>query len=490
MSLPVSRLVNVDVNLSPIAAAARSFSTLMILGDSTVINPEERFQSFATIEEVADAFGTSAPEYLAAVLYFGQSPQPDVLMIGRWLRTASPGQNVGGILNSTEQIIATWNAITNGGFHISIDGVAKTPSNMDFSGAANLNAVAAIIDAALSGGACTWNGSNFLIQSDITGVSSSVGFATAGTTTDISAMLKLTSGTSQGLIAGFAAETPVVAVAELADMSTAWYGLMFAAATMPTDVQSLAVSAFIEALDIKRIYGVTSQDTDILSSIVTDDLASEQKAAGYVRSFIQYSSDNKYAIASFFGRAFTVDFAGQNTTINMMFKQEPGVVAEELTTTQANVLQDKRCNVFVAYVNDTNILQYGVMSGPAYFDEVMNVDWMQDAIQTACYNLLYTSPTKIPQTDAGVNFFVNAIGAVCDQGVANGMVAPGIWTSTLQFGTLKTGDYLKSGFYIYAQPVALQSQADREARKSPPIQVAVKLAGAINTVDVTINVNR
>jgi len=38
--------------------------------------------------------------------------------------------------------------------------------------------------------------------------------------------------------------------------------------------------------------------------------------------------------------------------------------------------------------------------------------------------------------------------------------------------------------------VASQSQADREARKAPVIQCAIKLAGAVHFVDCIINVNR
>lgn len=492
MALPVSRLISVEVNLSPLAAAQRSFSVLMVLGDSNVINGVERFRAYGSLEEVAIDFGTSASEYKAANLYFAQTPQPSTIMIGRWLRTASAGFNLGGILTPTQQMISNWTSITTGSFKITIDGVLKTLTGLDFSGASNLNGVATIITTALStSGVCTWNGSSFQVISATTGVMSLVTAAIpAGSGTDISAQLKLTAGALLELVPGFAAEQPVDAVLALADLTTAWYGLMFAASVMPTTDQSLAVSDAIEALNIKRIYGVTTQDTATLSSASSTDLAAEMKAADYLRSFIQYSSSSPYAIASFFGRAFTVNFNGQNTVINLMYKQEPLVDAEDLSTSQANVLQDKRCNVFVQYVNDTAIIQYGVMSGPAYFDEINDTDWLQDAVQTACYNLLFTSPTKIPQTDAGVNQLVNTIGQVCDQAVNNGLVAAGVWTSPLEFGTLKTGDYLKSGFYIFAQPLALQSQADREARKAPPIQVAIKLAGAIDTVDVAINVNR
>jgi hypothetical protein len=193
-------------------------------------------------------------------------------------------------------------------------------------------------------------------------------------------------------------------------------------------------------------------------------------------------------VASFFGRGFTVDFQKNNTTITLMFKQEPGVEGEELEEDQAATLKDKRCNVFVAYVNDTVIIQHGVMSGPAYWDEIHGLDWLQNAVETACFNVLYTQP-KVPQTDAGVNQLTNAIDQVLGQAVNNGLVAPGYWTGP-SFGELKTGDYLKNGYYIYATPLALQSAADRAARLAPPIQVAVKLAGAIQFVDVAIDVVR
>lgn len=489
MALPVSRLVRVIVNLGPIAAARRSFGVLMIAGDSDVINGLERFRTYDSIEGVAEDFGVNAPEYKAAALYFGQTPKPRTLMIGRWLRVATAGKNIGGILTTAQQQISNWTSITNGGVVLVVDGVTKTLTSLNFSAVTNLNGVATVINGALTGATVAWNGSQFIVTSSTTGASSSVAYATAGTGTDISAQLKLTAATSASLLPGYAAETPVECAAVLADMSNAWYGLMFQASVQPTDEQSLDVSSFIEALDVRRIYGVTITDAEVLDSTVTDDLASLQKAAGYLRSFCQYS-ENAYAIASLFGRAFSVNFNAQNSTITLMYKQEPSVVPATLTTTQANTLKAKRCNVFVNYDNDTAIIQYGVMSGPAYIDEIHNLDWFQNAVQNACYNLLYTSSTKIPQTDAGSNQLVNVINGVCQEAVNNGMVAPGTWTSSTEFGQLTTGMYLKSGYYVYVQPMALQSQADRETRVAPPIKIAIKLAGAIQELDVVIDVNR
>jgi hypothetical protein len=300
--------------------------------------------------------------------------------------------------------------------------------------------------------------------------------------------LKGTAATALAPVAGFAAETPVACATAMANVSGKWYGMTFAAATMPTNDQLVEVAAFIEAASISRIFGVTETNTLILDALYTTDLASRLKALLYKRTFVQFSA-NKYAVASMFGRAFSVNFNANRSTITLMYKLEPGVVAENLTETQAQTLKAKRCNVFVAYMNDTTIIQYGVMSGLAYFDEVHGLDWFADALQTAQYNLLYTSKTKVPQTDAGQNQLVAVANNVCNEAVNNGLVAPGQWNSG-GFGQLSTGDFLDSGFYIYTPPMALQDPSIRDQRIAPPLQIALKLAGAIHEIDCLIDVNR
>ena len=71
----------------------------------------------------------------------------------------------------------------------------------------------------------------------------------------------------------------------------------------------------------------------------------------------------------------------------------------------------------------------------------------------------------------------------------NGLLAPGIWNSD-PIGQLERGAALTSGFYVYHQPIAEQAQSEREQRKAPVFQVALKLAGAVHSVDVLVAVNR
>lgn len=492
MSLSVSDVVNVSVVLSPIAAATRNFGSLLILGSSPVIDTTERLRLYSSLDGVATDFGTTSQEYKAAALYFGQTPQPSVLYVGRWAQTATAAVLHGGVLTAAEKAIANFTAITSGGLRITIDGTLKSLTGINLSAQTNLNGVASALTTALGGaGTVTWNASlgRFDVVSATTGTSSTITYATAPVSgTDISALLKLQTGQASAPVAGIAAETLLSAVTTVADKSTDWYGL-YVAATGVADADVLAVAGFIEGTGNSRIYGVTIQNTQVLDSTVTNDLASQLKGLGYKRTFTQYSGNNAHAAASIFGRAFTVNFNGSNTTLTIKFKQEPGVTAEDITTSQAATLKAKNCNVFAAYQNGTAIVQEGVMVNGYFFDEVHGTDWLQNDVQTAIFNLLFTSTTKIPQTDQGINRILATIESRLAQAVVNGLVAPGVWTAD-GFGALNSGDTLTKGFYVYAPPVATQSTADRQARKAPVIQCGIKLAGAVHSVNTIINVNR
>ncbi|EFS3174240.1 DUF3383 domain-containing protein [Salmonella enterica] len=270
---------------------------------------------------------------------------------------------------------------------------------------------------------------------------------------------------------------------------TNWYGLGIADKEDVADDDWLKVAAAVEASGVSRILAITTSDPATMDATSITDLAYKLKAAKYGRTFVQYSSSSKYAALSAFGRAFTVNFNGSNTTITLKFKQEPGITYETLTTDQAAALDARNCNVFVYYQNDTAILQQGVMSSGDFFDERHGLDWLQNYVQTNLYNLLYTSTTKIPQTDAGVTRLLSNVEQSMDQSVTNGLVAAGVWNGG-PIGQLDSGDTLTKGYYVYAQPISEQAQADREARKAPVIQVACKLAGAVHFADVQVNVVR
>lgn len=499
-TLSVSRVVAVSVTLTPAGAQAQSLSNMLLLGTSAVIDTTERFRIYTGLAGVAADFGLNAEEYKGAVKWFSQSPQPTSFIIGRWVNAASQGGLRGATLSAAQQAMSVWNAITTGAFAVQKNGAAAVQvTGLNFSGAANLNAVAALIQASanMAGTTVVWNSNfqRFEFASTTAGATSAISFLVApGSGVDISATLGGQVASGGYLFQGQAAESAVSAV-QLMDFNLGqqWYGLAVPSADIssPNTVftDRLAIAAYIEGTDTKHTYWVTIQDPSVLNSATSTDLAFQLQQLGYKRTYTQYSSSDPQAAVSAAARILTTNFTGNSTVMTLKFKQEPGVAAENVNVTQATALEAKNCNIFVWYNNNTAIIEQGVMANGTFVDIVTGTDWLAVTIQTNLYNLLYTSPTKIPQTDEGQQLLTTACEAVCAQGVINGLLAPGVWNSN-GFGLLKQGDFMQKGFYVYSASFNTQSQTLRVTRVAMPIQIAAKLAGAIHHVDVAITVNQ
>lgn len=490
--LPVSDIANVTVSLQAAAVGTRNFGAALLIGQSNVIDISERIREYSSIEAVGADFGGSSGEYLAARNYFAQEPKPASVQIGRWAQGAVAAVLKGGTLSAAQQLPAAWTSITTGSMQLTIDGVLKTLSALSFASVTNMNAVAAVIDTALGVTSdCVWNSvyQRLEITSATTGATSTITVVSpTGSGVDISVLTHLTTATGATAVQGAAAEAYLSAVIALMLKSNGWYGA-YGAALSAANADHVAAAGIIEAATTTRIYGATTQEAGALSSASTTDLAYLFKAQNFGRSFVQYSSTDAYAGVSIYGRAFTVDFTGFNTTLTLKFKVEPGIAAETINTTQAAVLKSKNCNVFVNYDNGAAIIQEGVMSNGDFFDERQGLDWLQNQIQTDLFNLFYGSETKIPQTDAGGNQIVTTVSGSLDKAVNNGLVAPGVWTGG-PLGVVKAGQTLSTGYYVTIGTMAAQSAGDRAARKAPLCQAIAKLAGAVHYANVALNVVR
>ena len=86
----------------------------------------------------------------------------------------------------------------------------------------------------------------------------------------------------------------------------------------------------------------------------------------------------------------------------------------------------------------------------------------------------------------------NAYAQICEQGVRNGFAGPGEWNTAIPFGDPEDfkRNIREKGYYIYSIPVAQQAQTEREQRKAPLVQIAVKSSGAFHFSDVVIIVER
>jgi hypothetical protein len=502
--LSVSRLIALSLSLSSAGAQYANFNSLLVLGESNVIDVGTRIMSFNSLEDVAAVFGTTDPEYLAAEAYFGQTPQPTQLYIGRWAQTATAGILFCGALTPTEQAMGLWTTHTAAEFNIQVDaaGAPVLVTCGTMAGAGNLNAVATIINAAMVtadvGATCVWTGSAFVFTSSTTGVNSKVKPLTAGGAQDISAQLAGTLATGAREVDGIAAESALTAVTILDSLSTQWFGLNDDACPNIADADHEAIAAYIEAAAHPHLYGFTSGEAGVLVSSTSTDIGSVLQAGGYQQIFVCWSQTAPYQACGYFGRLLTTNFAGNNTTITLAYKTVAAMTPDALTDSQAAVLDSKGYNYFATYNNGvaiitngccicSSIVQQGEGANEVFIDEIYGALALASQMQTNYFDLL-ASLNKLPQTDAGNHLGANAIEAALTSFVGNGYLGPGTWNGG-GFGQLATGQFLPKGYYVYTPLIASQAQAPRQARQSVPYQVAGKTAGATQSANISFTVN-
>lgn len=279
-------------------------------------------------------------------------------------------------------------------------------------------------------------------------------------------------------------ETITEALDRINGFNSVWYGLTLAVGT------GFATAAEIQeaaewANPSKKALFYTTNDTDCLDASVTTDIASLLYAAGYDYAFGQYDDNDAYASVSAMARILSVNYDMKDATITLKFKKEPGVTPVSITETQRLALVGKKLNCYAYFGDDNAMLAEGVVSSGRFLDEVIGLDWFKKKLQDQIFGFLYTRTTKVPQTDRGMALLVQQADIACQAAVNCGLIAPGTWNGS-DLGEVKTGDFLPKGYYIYANKLSSQSQSDRAARIAPPLQLLIKGAGAIHSVDVAV----
>lgn len=479
----INKIVNVTISTTPTFTARAGFGLMNIIGVSASLPLGQRYRTYEDLTDVGVDFGANTEEYKAAQRYFSASPKPNILAISRRFNAAVAGELLGGA--GISRVLSDYTGITTGSFSITIDGVLKQVTGLDFSGAASLNAVAAIIQTRLIAAqagttAVLQDATRFKLTSGTTGPTSTISYAgipAAGV--DVSTLLGLTAATGAVVSTGSAIEAIATSLDKIQLTNDAWYG--FSLTNEATEAERISAAGWAEAMIKKHYANLTNVNNLDPASVLS--LGYLLHNVGYRRTLAVYNTD-PYAAVAAAGRELTVDFDQPNSTITLKFKQLPSIPVVALTETQRGALTTNKVNYYTAFGGNA-MLAEGVMSNGTFSDEVSGLDWWQVEIEDDVFSELYTAPTKIPQTDKGVARLVQAAERACEKAVSNGLLAPGIWTGAA-LGTIDTGDFLSKGYYVFAAPVADQSTPDRDARIAPPISIIARGAGALHSANIGV----
>lgn len=255
---------------------------------------------------------------------------------------------------------------------------------------------------------------------------------------------------------GIAADLAAILKAD----NTGWYAFSL---DSNSQLEVAAAATWAEANDRPQSY---NNSDNICITTATTDIFSAEKTAATQRSTGIFCGSQvlNYAGAALLGVILPLT-PGSYTGAFKTLANVPADPSSVLTETAITNLEAKNGNFYTTLAG-VNIDYQTITGSGEFFDIPIFVDWLQNAIQVAVFNLLISS-NKVPFTDAGVAMVVNAIKGVMKQGIANG-------------GLASTPPPIVS-----APLVATLSQSQLSARQLPNVTFTATLAGAIHGVTIS-----
>lgn len=496
----ISNVINVALIPEGQAAARDNMNVICLMtSDTNVLSSAERYRLYTDAASVATDFGTDSDVSSYANAVFGTTPNAinfgGSLVIGYHRAAdetvaASAASLVSPQL-AESTLIPQLQAISDGSFDIDVDGATVSVTGLDFRTVTTLEDIATLLDSEVSGitgATVSIDNLKLSIVSDTTGVTSLLTVASTGSTgTFVGNLLEIATGSGATLTQGDASSV-LSAETKLAGLTAVKSevnikGVCFIDAVLDAEVPDLAEYVQANSMLMYNVFsGSGYLDIDATNPVWTVKLTGQDSFR-----MLYSKAGNRKLAATYMARAHTVNFNAENSAMTMNLK-ELAVAAEDYTQTEITAAYNVGLDLYTTIKNTAIVL-----TSPAndFVDNVYNLIAFVDAVETDLYNLLKLTGTKIPQTTRGVNQLIDQAEKTTRGFVRAGVFAPGTWSSTDSFGDITTfkRNISEFGFYWLAGSLADQPQADRQLRKSPVLQGAVKNAGAIHKVDVIINFN-
>lgn len=402
-SIPASEIVSVVPSV--IAAGGTALDLNGLILTTSTRTPIGSVVEFATAADVADYFGPSSAEAAAATIYFNgfdnSTKKPGDVLFAQY-PTASVaayvrGANVGDLSYVT--------GLAAGTLTITVDGVPKTSSSINLSGAASFSAAAGLILAAFTtpGFTVTYDSvsGGFVFTSSTTGASST----TSAITGTLAAGLKLTAATGAVMSQGAVAATPAAFMANLVLSATNWaaFTTLFDP-DVSGNTNKLAFAAWVNGTGNRFLY--VPWDTDVTptqSSAATGSLGYILKDTNSTGTAPIYAPDAMYSVFVL-GYVASLDFEATNGRATLAFRSQTGLAATVTNATAANNLIANGYNFYGSYAtaNDQFVFTYpGLVSGPfEWVDSYVNQIWLNNALQLAIMSGLVQAKS-VPYNQVG-----------------------------------------------------------------------------------------
>lgn len=471
--ISIANVISISVSETPQGAGEYNTSNIGCFTAEVAADSfgDDGFKIYLEPTEIGDDFGTESETYAMALASFSQNPN----------MLANNGYYVVILMNPEVQDVTFSATAASGTFILNFAGGATAAINWNDSASVIQAAIRQI--AGLETATVTGSIASHTLAVTMAGYFGNAPLMTVTSNSLQSAVPAAIVVTVTQVTAG---ETYAGAITRTNSLIQ-YFGAM--CVSILNEADTLAAAAVIQALNKLSAFvqrdPATVESGGILDKITTGSFTQSRG--------LFYGADSDLEalqmMAAYVGRAFSTNFNGSNTTQNMHLKTLATIQPDpSMTQTLLNKCQLAGAD---AYVSIQGIPKVFASGANKFFDQVYNLRWFVGALQIAGFNVLAQTSTKIVQTEGGVGQLKSAYRQVCDQAITNQYGAPGTWTSPNTFGNQEDfyANILQRGYYVFSQPVSQQSVANRNARKAPLIQIALKEAGAMDSSAVIVNVN-
>lgn len=395
-------------------------------------------------------------------------------------------------LTSGEITLADLYNVTDGAMTLVMNGATVNLYGLNFAtygSSLTLNEVVQILTAAIgSNGLVEVSGQSIVISTNQKGEGVTIGYASfASSITDLSSILALTQSTAAYRIDGY---TPGGLVSEVALIQTAarCAGRSVFAWTLDRqyrDTQDQKDFAdWAEAQD-QAYFSACTNSVQAYNTADTTNIGFYAHNKGYIKTSVMYHNNPQvYPDVSYAALALSVNYALENSTLTMKFKQLTGIETVPLTETQLSSLKARRINTYVSMGNSSSVVREGVQSADSWFtDSHVNLSNYKEELQVEVFNVFMRNK-KVKYTSAGQDLLVSAAAKINNRYIRNGTFADREEETTDN----ETGYTTLPACTITPAPIYSATTSERANRVAPPIAIVAYEAGAFHSVAIDVTV--
>lgn len=395
-------------------------------------------------------------------------------------------------LTSGEITLADLYNVTDGAMTLVMNGATINLYGLNFAtygSSLTLNEVVQILTAAIgSNGLVEVSGQSIVISTNQKGEGVTIDYASfASSITDLSSILALTQSTAASRIDGY---TPGGLVSEVALIQTAarCAGRSVFAWTLDRqyrDTQDQKDFAdWAEAQD-QAYFSACTNSVQAYNTADTTNIGFYAHNKGYIKTSVMYHNNPQvYPDVSYAALALSVNYALENSTLTMKFKQLTGIETVPLTETQLSSLKARRINTYVSMGNSSSVVREGVQSADSWFtDSHVNLSNYKEELQVEVFNVFMRNK-KVKYTSAGQDLLVSAAAKINNRYIRNGTFADREEETTDN----ETGYTTLPACTITPAPIYSATTSERANRVAPPIAIVAYEAGAFHSVAIDVTV--